>query len=89
MTTVIKGVNRHVIEVSEVDSAYYERALLVLRPEYASAEREILEKEARRMLREFGAPPGAKRRARLLYWGWRLAAAAAAGAGVMAACVLL
>ena len=86
---MIKGINRHVIEVTETDSAYYERALLVVKPEYAQAERDLLEKEARRVLRGMGAPSSIKRRSRVLYWSVRLGAAAAVGAGVAAAVLLL
>jgi hypothetical protein len=86
---VIKGVNRHVIEVTETENEYYERALLVVKPEYASVERELLEKEARKVLKELGAPSAIRRRNRFLYWAVRLTPAAVAGAGVAAAALLL
>ena len=38
------------IEVCDTDNRYYERAFLVLRPEYASATRDILEKEAKKLI---------------------------------------
>ena len=31
---MIKGINRQVIEVTETGNAYFERALLVVRPSY-------------------------------------------------------
>lgn len=86
---MIKGVNRHIIEITETENQYYERALLVIKPEYASVERELLEKEARKVLKDLGAPSSIKRRNRLLYWSLRLGGAAAAGAGIMAAVLLL
>ena len=86
---MIKGINRHVIEVTETDSAYYERALLVVKPEYASAEQQILEKEAKRVLRELGAPSSLKKPKRLLYWAVRLMPAAAVGTAIAVAVILL
>ena len=53
---MVRGINHTVIEVSETGSGYYERALLIVRPEYASAQRAVLEDEAKRMLRRLGAP---------------------------------
>lgn len=53
---MIKGINRSIIEVNDTGSVYYERAILVIKPEFASVQREILEKEARKILGEMGAP---------------------------------
>lgn len=47
---MIKGINHQMIEVCDTDNRYYERAFLVLRPEYASATRDILEKEAKKLI---------------------------------------
>ena len=49
---MIKGINHQVIEITDTDNRYYERAFFMLRPEYASIQRELLEKEARKMLRD-------------------------------------
>ena len=48
---MIKGINRSIIEVLDTGSVYYERALLVIKPEYASAQRELLEQEAKKLHR--------------------------------------
>ena len=53
---MLKGINHTVIEVNETENDYYERAILIIRPEFASAQRAVLENEARRMLRRMGAP---------------------------------
>lgn len=53
---MLKGINRHVIEVTNTDNIYYERAILIVRPEFTSEEKRILEKEARKMLKEMNAP---------------------------------
>lgn len=89
MVVLIKGINRHIIEITDTDNAYYERALLVLKPEYASAERELLEKEARKVLKGLGAPSSIKRSSRIFYWIFRLGTAAILGAGITAFILLL
>lgn len=42
---MIKGINRAIIEVTDTGNIYYERALLVLRPEYTDVQRGLLEKK--------------------------------------------
>lgn len=63
---MIKGINRQIIEVTKTDNLYYERALLVVRPQFTGAERQILEREARKMLREMNAPSILKSKKQLL-----------------------
>ncbi len=58
---MIKGVNHSIIEVSDTGSVYYDRAILVIRPEYASVQRDILENEARKILSEMGEPSSLKK----------------------------
>ncbi len=53
---MIKGINRNVIEITKTDNIYYERALLIVRPEFTGAEKRLLEKEAKKMLRGLNAP---------------------------------
>lgn len=48
---MIKGINHTMIELSDTGNEYYERAILIIRPVYASAQRAVLEQEARRMLK--------------------------------------
>lgn len=77
---MIKGVNRTIIEVTDTGNVYYERALLVLKPEYASMHRSLLEKEAKKMLMSMKAPSSIKKSHAVGYWFVRLGAAALAGA---------
>jgi len=49
---MIKGVNRQFIEVCDTGSKYFERALLVVRPEFTVSSQEKLKSEAKRMLSE-------------------------------------
>lgn len=77
---MIKGVNRTIIEVTDTGNIYYERALLVLKPEYASVHRSLLEKEAKKMLMSMTAPSSMKKSRAVGYWFIRLGASALAGA---------
>lgn len=77
---MIKGINHCIIEVTETGSTYYERALLFLKPEYASVQREVLEKEAKKLLRKSDAPSIVKKGRSFLYWFVRLGGAATVGA---------
>lgn len=59
---MIKGIHHTMIELNETSSEYYERALLIVRPEYASVQRAVLEEEAKRLLRELDAPSAMRQR---------------------------
>lgn len=63
---MLKGINRYVIEVTKTDNIYYERAILIVRPEFAEEERRVLEKEARKMLKEMNAPSIIKRKKQIV-----------------------
>ncbi|MGN1457205.1 MAG: hypothetical protein ACI4XP_04525 [Acutalibacteraceae bacterium] len=58
---MIKGINHSIIEVNNTGSEYYERAILIIKPEYASVQHDILEQEARKILGEMGVPSSLKR----------------------------
>lgn len=77
---MIRGINHQVIEITETDNIYYERALLVVRPEYSSAQKTLLEREAKRMLKGMSGPSVIKPKHMFMYWALRLGAAAAFGA---------
>lgn len=69
---MIKGINHSVIEVNETGNEYYERAILIIKPEYASAQRAVLEDEAKKLLRELDVPSAVrsrKRRIKLIAMG--------------------
>lgn len=81
---MIRGINRQIIEISDTQSDYFERALLFVSPDYCDAERAVLEHEARRALKRLGEPTGVRaRRKRVWLWG-RLVLAAFCGAAVAA-----
>ncbi|HHZ06358.1 MAG TPA: hypothetical protein GX401_06180 [Clostridiales bacterium] len=77
---MIKGINRQIIEITDTGNLYYERALLVLRPEYSGAQRALLEREARKVLNKMNAPSTIKKKHVFFYWALRLGSAAAIGA---------
>lgn len=76
---MIKGINRQIIEVTDTGNIYYERALLVLRPEYTGAQRAVLEREAKRILNTMKAPSSIKKKHIFSYWFLRLGCAGIAG----------
>ena len=45
---MIKGINHTMIELNDTENEYYERAILIVKPEYASVQRAILEDEAKK-----------------------------------------
>ena len=46
---MIKGINRQIIELETTSSTYYEKAWLVIKPEYANMQQQLLEKEAKKI----------------------------------------
>ena len=69
---LIKGVNKQVIEINDTGNQYYDHAILFLRPEYADAQREVLEKEAKKLLKKIDTTSTARRKNRFIYWAIRL-----------------
>ena len=67
MRIVIKGVNHHVIEISRPESAYFERAVLFLRPELSDSSLQTAQLAAEQYLGEL-APQN--RRFRPKGWLW-------------------
>lgn len=86
---MIRGVSRQIIEVQETGNAYYEKAYLIVNPEFAGVERQLLEREARKVLKSMGAPSGMKKSNRVWLWVLRLGVSAVIGAGMMALCIYL
>lgn len=76
---MIKGINHQMIELSQTDNMYYERAFLIVKPEYAQIHRDILEKEARKMLKDINATSVMKKRNVFLRFGLQILIGAAVG----------
>ncbi len=78
---MIKGINHKIIEVTETESIYYERAYLLVRPEYEEAEEAVLRKEAKKLLSDVGTPSSIKGRRTFFYWFLRTVPLVVAGIG--------
>ncbi|MBQ2943957.1 MAG: hypothetical protein IJD93_04630 [Ruminococcus sp.] len=78
---MIKGVNRQIIEISDLSSIYYERAWLVVRPEYAKVQQDALEKEAKSLMKDVSKPSCMGIKRSFGFWALRLGLSAALGAG--------
>lgn len=76
---MIKGVNRQIIEVTQVDNNYFERAWLVIKPEYMNVGNNVLDSQADHYLKNLKPPYTLRSGRAFLYWVVRLGSAAAAG----------
>lgn len=86
---MVRGVSRQIIEVPDTGNIYYEKAYLVVNPEFSDAHRALLEKEAKRILRAMDLPSGMKLKHNKWLHMLRFVAAAVIGAGIMAGCIFL
>ena len=84
-----RGVSRQIIEVPDTGNIYYEKAYLVVKPEFSDAQRTLLEKEAKRVLRAMDAPSSIKQKNKKWMTVLYFLAAALVGAGIMAGCFFL
>ena len=72
---MLKGINHQMIELTEVNHPYFERAFLLLRPDCHDPDLQHLQEEARRMLTAVGgytALEKNRRRARRIRLLWSL-----------------
>lgn len=79
---MIKGINRQVIEITNTGSNYYEKAWLVVKPEYSYLHQSMLEREAKKIIKDTGEPSCMKAKRNFGFWLLRLGISAACGAGV-------
>ena len=47
---MLRGTNKSIIEISETENRYFERALLFVKPEFSNLSPERLNREAKRMI---------------------------------------
>lgn len=80
---MIKGVNRQVIEITETGSEYFEKMLLVVKPQYSSMNLKKLKKKAGTVAYGISAPspPPPSKKRRFSFWASAAKLSAAAGAG--------
>ena len=80
---MLKGVNRQVVEVSEPDSAYFEKVLFFVKPDCAYVSEKKLKGKADEMIAGAGDPPRQRehsvKKGKAVQW-LKLLLAAAAGA---------
>ena len=86
---MVRGISRQIIDVPDTGNIYYEKAYLVVKPEFSNAQRTLLEKEAKRVLRTMDAPSRIKLKNKKWMTALRFLAAALVGAGIMAGCFFL
>lgn len=79
---MIKGINRQIIEINDTSSTYYEKAWLMVRPEYANLHQSLLEKEAKKLLKDMDAPSSMKTKRTLRAFIPRFILFAVIGAGI-------
>jgi len=53
---MIRGINRQIIEVCDTGNRYFERALLFVKPEYASIDDKMLKAQAHNLIRGYVPP---------------------------------
>ena len=87
--SMVRGVSRQIIEVPDTGNIYYEKAYLVVKPEFSDAQRTLSEKEAKRVLRAMDAPSSIKQKNKKWMTVLYFLAAALVGAGIMAGCFFL
>ncbi len=85
---MIKGISRQIIEVTETQNNYFERAWLVVKPEYLNVGANMLEREAEGYLRNLKPPYSMRNRKGLLMRIVGLCSAALGGSAVTAAIML-
>ncbi|MBQ4569471.1 MAG: hypothetical protein IJA62_05405 [Ruminococcus sp.] len=81
---MIKGINKQVIEINNTGNPYYEKAWLIVKPEYTCLHMNILEREAQKLLKDTDRPSCMKTKRNLAFWALRLGASALLGAAVCA-----
>ncbi len=85
---MLKGVNHRVVEIAQPESAYFDKVLFFVKPEFSGISEAKLRNKADGFIKDASSPPENKnlslRKKRLLFAA-KLMSAAAAGAAVTAA----
>ena len=79
---MIKGIKKQMIEVNDIDHPYYERAFLIVKPEYSYFKKRILTKEAKKIVNGFSVPWGEVKRRSILKNAIKIGIAVGIGAGI-------
>ena len=81
---MIKGIKKQMIEVNNIDHPYYERAFLIVKPEYSYFKERILKREAKEVINGFTIPRFKEKRCNILKKVIKMGIAAGIGAGLTA-----
>ena len=84
---MIKGVNRQIIEITQTENNYFEKAWLVIKPEYINTGAATLEKEAEKYLKDLKPPHTMRSHKAVLFRALSLLSAAMCG-GLIATAML-
>ncbi|MBE6791008.1 MAG: hypothetical protein E7535_07460 [Ruminococcaceae bacterium] len=57
---MLKGVNRQVVEISHPESAYFEKVLFFVKPEFSSVSEKRLRGKADEIIKDAASPPEGK-----------------------------
>lgn len=57
---MLKGVNRQVVEISHPESAYFEKVLFFVKPEFSSVSEKRLRGKADEIIKDAASPPAEK-----------------------------
>ena len=79
--SMIKGVSKQVLEVTNPENPYFEKIVFFVKPQYAREDRAVLEREAHSLAARAGRPPRV-RRSRREKWHFALRCLLSALAGV-------
>ena len=59
---MLRGVNRKIIEINECDSAYFERAIFIIRSDASNVSNAVLKNEANALVKKMWQPSAPRRR---------------------------
>ena len=85
---MIKGVNRQVVEVSQPESAYFEKVLFFVKPEFYGLGESKLKSKADALLKDSPLPPETKTKKRKKGKGDMVKFFLSASAGAVAAAII-
>lgn len=87
--SLIKGVNRQVVEITQTQCEYFERVLFFIKPEYSAVSEGDLRERASAIAQSAGMPPATRLRKSRIRLVLSMSASACAGAVVSGVIFLL
>lgn len=89
---MLKGVNRQVVEIPQPESAYFEKVIFFVKPEFSEIKEQKIRNSAEELIKNASPPPGEKshgiRREKLRFYV-KVSLAALSGAAVTALGMLI